>query len=428
MTAELTTKSTDLPQSKQNQPEPVAATAKLEEIESRLSNLFRRSKADWTEMAKLTLKVQREKLYKQRGLSSFTQWVKQTAVTNNREQSLLWRFVKAAKYFLKLTDSDSLDRIHEAASIPPEALEKLEKVQRQAPTPVFETLKERVFAGEATVAECRQIEKDYRPTTAERRTNRGRPPKGEEGKVDYLGKWKDSSSDESQLEGSGDKGEKIPELTSIATSISSSISSSQPLAVITRRQVAPSIKRAIKADYTWMQECAQMRYPPRNWDTHEEVRISFQRQRLRLDLVGVVRWTLKRPKDLFVVEIKSCLQDFESDEKWERYLHCCNYFCFACPLEDEHLLYTIEEAASRIPSIGILGVNFTASLGKNLAYPVQVLRCPQRQGGEGNKISLVYETLYERVLGWSATNSAAAETISDEGEGEGEGENTTNSR
>lgn len=32
-----------------------------------------------------------------------------------------------------------------------------------------------------------------------------------------------------------------------------------------------------------------------------------------------------------VFEVKSCLQDFESDDKWKKYLDYCDYFYFVCP-------------------------------------------------------------------------------------------------
>jgi hypothetical protein len=359
----------------------------LEEIEVRLSQLLSRSRADWTELAKLTLKVQQQKLYKQKGFSSFSAWIRQLAVNNNREPSLLWRFVKAAKYFLKLTGSEDLEQVNEAAKIAPEALERLEKVQRQAPTPVFETLRERVFAGDVTVAECRQIEKDYRPPATEVRTNRGRPPKGEEGRVEYLGQWKDNSHFSTFIERS--LGETDVEVVTIPSANSK----------FTYRQVAPTINRALKADYSWMQKCTGINYPPQNWGTHLDVAVGEESNQLRLDLVGVVRWNLKFPKDMFAVKIVSGVNDFEFGANWEKYLAFCNYFCFACPISDVRLLEAIQESVLQFDFIGILGVDFAAKLNSSLTYPIEVIHRPQRQDGE--QICSVYETLYERVLGWS---------------------------
>jgi hypothetical protein len=346
------------------------------EIESKLAVLLRQTKANWTEMSRLTLLVQREKLYEQRGLSSFTKWLRQTAVENDREPSLLWRFLKAGRYFLQIVGSDDLERIGEAVTAAPEALERLEKVQRQAPTPIFEALKLRVLAGEATVKECRQIEKDYRPVAAGR-TNRGRPLKAWEGSNEYLGSWKSGVEEDTTL-----------------------LDPSLPL--FARIQIAPSIKRSLGASYLWLKQCADMRYAPRHWQSHQEVRVNVvsdvgEGRRLRLDLVSVVRWSLKRPKDLFVVEIKSCLADFEADRKWTQYLDFCHFFCFAVPAGDNALVDAIAQVAG--PAVGIIAVDLSAPPQWDLTYPIQVLEQPQRQQGE--KVNLVYETLYERVLGWS---------------------------
>ncbi|BAZ09300.1 hypothetical protein NIES4071_11080 [Calothrix sp. NIES-4071] len=354
---------------------------KLTDIENRLSQLLTKSRADWTEMAKLTLNVQQEKLYRQGGFSSFSAWVRQLAVTNDREPSLLWRFIKAAKYFLKLTGYEDLEQVHQAARIPPEALEKLEKLQRQAPTPVFETLKKRVFSGDVTVAECRRIEKDYRPPITEARTNRGRPHKGQEGKIEYLGHWKGAAFDTfiEQTQGEVEK-RAIP-------------ASSR----FTSRQIASTIKRALKEDCAWMQNYTNIKHSPRHWATHQEVLITSKI--LRLDLVGVARWNFKQPKDLFAVKIISCMDDLEFFGKWEDYSQYCNYLCFASPLDDTELLEALRETASQFDFIGILGVDFSAKLNDSIAYPIKVIRYSRRL--VGSEINSVYETLYEQALGWS---------------------------
>lgn len=79
----------------------------------------------------------------------------------------------------------------------------------------------------------------------------------------------------------------------------------------------------------WSSRCAGMTYIPKFSQAHTEVRVSHDRKRLRLDLVGVVKWSFKKPKDVFAVEIKSSLSDFKSDKptawltqrKWENYLN-----------------------------------------------------------------------------------------------------------
>lgn len=374
-----------------------SSDCELKQIESRLAVLLRQDKANWREMAILALQVQSSQLYKQRQLSSFSQWVKEIAQANDRQPSLIWRFLKAAKYFLTQIESSELERVIEAKA-PPEALEKLEKIERQAPVPVFQALKERVLTGRATVNECRQIEKDYRPV-AEGRTNRGRPPKGQEGSADYLGKWK-SNPEETEVH--------QPQ-SQVAVLIEGSVQAQEPTiqSQITPQQIAPSIKRSLRADSSWLQRCAEADSPPRNWETHKAVGVDVgavrrdEQKLLRLGLVAVAQWSLDS-KDLFVIEVKTRLADLQVDRKWENYLDYCNYFCFACPQEAD-LLKATQAMAEKIPSAGILAVDFSSPpQGESLIYPCSIVKFPLRQ--KGKKTSLVYETLYERIMGWSVTN------------------------
>lgn len=329
----------------------------LEAIEARLSVLLRQDKANWTEMAILALQVQSKKLYKQRGHRSFSQWLKQTAAAADKQPSLIWRFLKAAKYFLKSIGCNQLERVSEAKA-PPEALEMLEKIERQAPPLVFLALKERVLAGQATVDECRQIEKDYRPA-AQGRTNRGRPPKGQEGETDYLGKWK---SNLAEIEAHNSQSQ-------VAVLIENSQAQLTQIERITPQQMAASIKRSLRADCGWLTRCAEADSPPRNWGTHKEVRVfnsvarQDKRSLLRLGLVAAAQWDLDS-KDLFVVEVKTHIAELQM-HKWEEYLDFCNYFCFACPQGDNQLIEAIQETARRIPSAGILVADFFLSASRS---------------------------------------------------------------
>lgn len=348
-------------------------------------------------MAILALQVQSKKLYKQRGHRSFSQWLKQTAAAADKQPSLIWRFLKAAKYFLKSIGCNQLERVSEAKA-PPEALEMLEKIERQAPPLVFLALKERVLAGQATVDECRQIEKDYRPA-AQGRTNRGRPPKGQEGETDYLGKWK---SNLAEIEAHNSQSQ-------VAVLIENSQAQLTQIERITPQQMAASIKRSLRADCGWLTRCAEADSPPRNWGTHKEVRVfnsvarQDKRSLLRLGLVAAAQWDLDS-KDLFVVEVKTHIAELQM-HKWEEYLDFCNYFCFACPQGDNQLIEAIQETARRIPSAGILVADFSSlPRGQGLLYPCSIIKFPIRQ--KGKKASVVYETLYERVMGWSLANDS----------------------
>ena len=368
----------------------------LEAIEARLSVLLKQDKANWTEMAILALQVQSKKLYKQRGHRSFSQWLKQTAAAADKQPSLIWRFLKAAKYFLKSIGCNQLERVSEAKA-PPEALEKLEKIERQAPPLVFLALKERVLAGQATVNECRQIEQDYRPA-AQGRTNRGRPPKGQEGETDYLGKWK---SNLAEIEAHNSQSQ-------VAVLTENGPAQFTQLERITPQQMAASIKRSLRADCGWLTRCAETDSPPRNWGTHKEVRVLNARKDrhglIRLGLVAVAQWDLDS-KDLFLVEVKTHISELQVQHKWEEYLDFCNYFCLACPKGDIQLLEAIQGTASTIPSMGILVVDFSSiPQGQSFIYPCSILKFPVRQ--KGKKASVIYETLYERIMGWSVASES----------------------
>ena len=163
-----------------------------------------------------------------------------------------------------------------------------------------------------------------------------------------------------------------------------------------RQETAPAIKRSLQLRPDWTLKCAGMRYQPKFWATHTEVRVNSVslRQRLRLDFVAIVRWSMKKPKDVFGIEIKSCLSDFESDTKWINYLTHCDYFCIACPAHDAQLISAIEK--STLKSVGILIVDLNT-------LNVSVWRKPVKQQS-GKTTGAIYETLYERVLGLSGSD------------------------
>lgn len=422
----------------------------LDEVNTRISELLQEKNSHWTEIAKLAILVQKQELFKPK-FTSFTAWVKDIAEECDRQPSLIWRYIKASRYYLQLIAVDAvggededededldLDRLTQIKAAP-EALERLEKVQRQAPTPVFETLRDKVLNGKATVAECREIEKAYRPSmiqnsteeeanhqpstsnsqtqsqsqsqseeglteteseseseelqteplavalTVPTFTNRGRPKKGYEGSYRHLGQNKNKNKIVTDDGSDGETDEAVRLRLDTGE--------------LARNKIAPTIMRSLSVNLVdWSKQLASMRYPAKYYQDHTEVRVNFQRQRYRLDFLAVVRWSFKRPKDIFVVEVKSCLQDFESDQKWTNYLNFCHYFCFAIPLEDIDLLEVVKKISD--DRIGILGIDFQSEISNEyLTYPVTVIKTAKKLE-KSAQTKLVYETLYERVLGW----------------------------
>jgi hypothetical protein len=362
----------------------------LNQAEQQIQSLLTQNESNWKTIAKIAITVQQQELFKQAELNSFTAWVKAVAKKCDRQPSLIWRYIKAAKYYLKSVDSDDIEQVDEAKA-PPEALEKLEKVQRNAPQPVFEKLREKVLAGEATVKECRKIEQEYRPEGEQLR--RGRPPKGQEGSYQHLGQAETESKDEAS---------EVIDITAVEVKqLPRQLPQQLP-----QNQIAVTIARSLSNNLVdWTMSCLRRRYPPYHHQEHTEVRVNFERRRLRLDFLAVLRWSYKRPKDVFAVEIKSCLADFEADNKWENYLNFCHYFCFAIPHSDEEL----KEAIEIQTDAGILLIDLTAEIQEDMSYPVTVYRQPQKL--KGQSVSLVYETLYERILGWSGSDTTEVNNL-----------------
>ncbi len=331
-------------------------------------------------VAKIAIEVQQKQLFKDK-YKSFTAWVNAIAEKCDRQPSLIWRYIKAGKYYLESIESEDIEQI-ELAEAAPEVLVNLEKVQRHAPEEVFIDLKDKVLAGEVTVSESREIEQQYRPERPSKVTPQVVTPTNTE--VEEVKGGKDIESHVQEgLEKSSTTNTKSTPATRIADSIARTLS----ITLV-----------------DWSKNCAEMRYPPKFSQAHTEVRVNHERKRLRLDLVAVVRWSFKKPKDILAIEIKSSLSDFESDRKWENYLQFCDFFCFAIPRDDVDLWAAIEDQTNS--EVGILGIDFETGLQQNEAYQyqqVEILRKPKRLAG--NSKFLIYETLYERVLNWSGSDS-----------------------
>ena len=350
---------------------------KLTQAEQEIQNLLNKNETNWKDVAKIAIAVREKQLFKQSGIESFTAWVKAIATRCDRQPSLIWRYIKAAKYYLHTIDSDDVEEVDKAIAAP-EALVNLEKVERNAPLPVFEKLKEKVLAGEATVRETRAIEQEYRPDNSEYR--RGRPAKDKEGSYEHLGLRKNDAKGDGET----------PKILNV---------------IEIPRGTAATISRSLKINLAdWTKKCSGMRYPPKHYKEHTEVRVNFERKRLRLDFMAVVRWSYKKPKDVFGVEIKSSLSDMMSDRKWEHYLNFCHYFCFAT-LGDKKLVRAIEDNTDT--KVGILEIDFNSKITDDIGYKVKVYRKPKRLSPDS--VSLVYETLYERVLGWSGSENQIKE-------------------
>lgn len=348
-------------------------------IESRITQLLQQDKYRWQELAQLAMEVRQQELYLEKGLPSFTAWVRAIAQAANRQPSLFWRYLKAASYYLRQTDSDDLDLISDIKAAP-EALDRLEKIERQAPRPIFEAMRDKVLAGEATVAECREVEKQYRPSDPlGNLNNRGRPTLGNEGSYGNFGKWR-KSSDRTPAQQKG-----FEETLSRERATAALQSSLESYAAI------------------WTKEAIERRYPPRNHRTHSNIVLRLGDSHHRLEQITIARWDLKQPKVILGAATRSCLADFEADSHWEIYRSCCHYFSFAIPKQDVALRQAILD---QLPShIGILAVDLDATPAHHgaIAFPVSIIRQPRRT--EPDQIGQLYEALYEDLLDWNSKSA-----------------------
>lgn len=75
--------------------------ATLATIEAQIIDLTHKDIKGWTEMAELIIRVQNEKLYESQNIS-FTKWVRQLSNKAHVHESLLWRRLKAGRFYLRV--------------------------------------------------------------------------------------------------------------------------------------------------------------------------------------------------------------------------------------------------------------------------------------------------------------------------------------
>ncbi len=143
----------------------------LETAERELIRFAHAEKRRWQEVARLLMRVDRERLWEGHA-PSFTAWMQGMARRADLQESVFWRCLKAGRIYLELTGREELD---ESAGISPESLELAEKIQRCAPSPIARQVIERTLEGELSRAELRNVWSTYRPAVGEA-SARGRLP------------------------------------------------------------------------------------------------------------------------------------------------------------------------------------------------------------------------------------------------------------
>lgn len=96
----------------------------------------------------------------------------------------------------------------------------------------------------------------------------------------------------------------------------------------------------------------------KNFSVYDEVGLKSDSRysRLRADLLGITV-----SGEIVIVEVKSCWQDFTSDNKWEKYLAFCNkmYFAISADLynskHSEHIIKRLKEFGIGLLVVSDLG-------------------------------------------------------------------------
>lgn len=86
-----------------NAAESTESLESLESIENKIIALSRQDANHWAEMAQLMITVDEQKLYAKEN-NSFSQWLRELADRAKVHESLLWRRLKAGKFYLKLKE------------------------------------------------------------------------------------------------------------------------------------------------------------------------------------------------------------------------------------------------------------------------------------------------------------------------------------
>lgn len=145
-------------------------------LEKNVAALVQRPTSSWALIGMILDQVDREK-YWARDARSFSEWMKSFAPKIGMNESSLWRYLSASRYYQKLRKDLNLGKDRSLArlaeSVSAENLELLEKLERVVPKKEFQEVTGRVLGGDLKRNELRELWKTYRPILAGR-TARGK--------------------------------------------------------------------------------------------------------------------------------------------------------------------------------------------------------------------------------------------------------------
>lgn len=147
----------------------------LKKIEAQLLSLAKKASLLWQQMAALMIEVEAQELW-QSEAKSFTAWMKTMADKVDLPENMLWRYLKAGRYYNQLRESSdpelaAMPALGEApCKAAPESLELLDKISKAAPPREAAELAKSTLAGESGRDELREALQDYKsvmPTAEE---------------------------------------------------------------------------------------------------------------------------------------------------------------------------------------------------------------------------------------------------------------------
>jgi hypothetical protein len=162
------------------------------QLEKKIAALHGRSTVPWSTVGLLLDEVDRERFWA-RDARSFSEWMKSLAPRMGVNESSLWRYLAASRYYQKLQkEFAGIDRVPTSQQLPvsisAENLEILQKLERVMQPKEFKELAGRVLHGGVTRGELRELWQTYRDILAPP-TARGRgavPPRVDSGNLDQL--------------------------------------------------------------------------------------------------------------------------------------------------------------------------------------------------------------------------------------------------
>ena len=310
----------------------------LADIEDEIIALSKQDANRWAQMAQLMITVQNEKLYSD-GHVSFTQWVRSLAERAKVHESLLWRRLKAGRFYLKMKSYEPALPDMETIKISPDNFVLIKDIVGNN-IEEGQKLIQKVLAGTMT----RKDLKAARFNVFKQREAAGikRAVNGYESRKLDPNLLNSSNSENSKGEETGN------------TSIKDGIT-------------AAKILLALQGQTNWLSESIDTvesteseKYMREKYKSIYRVLSEFPvetgdaKHVRRIDAFVIENITSHEPKDMTLIgiEIKISKGDLLRDEKMSEYTNYCDYFYIAVPPELE------ADARSIIsPDWGILLIN-----------------------------------------------------------------------